>query len=411
MSNINIPLNYRNNYNNYNLFNFNYLNSLPFNYNSNNSPNTNNTNYNINSEINITNFNQGYPKNNQGYFKNNKQENNIMIKINKNPCGIINYKNNCYFNSGLQILVTCNKFVEEMMKYKNINNELIQLINDAIYKLLNEEIYDPYNFLKYFCILNNESYISQYCSQSFIRKIIMNINNELIKIGDINYIYENNQYIQNIRSAKQKQIELKKFINYIESNKYFPECKVMKLFSGISKYYSYGICTKCKENIEEYSFSYFLDQNIYLDNMPKSCSFSNLLFNNLGSKSKITIICPKCKNEANLTEETKLINLPEILIFTLERYKEGFNDILVIPDEFIDITNYLDDSIKLINTKYEYELFAINIRFGQSIDSGHEICQVKRNGIWYEINDTSAYKRNKTYNNNSYGLFYQRKYK
>lgn len=79
-----------------------------------------------------------------------------MISIRKKPYGIINYNNNSYLNSGLQILVSYDKLVEELKKYKNIKIELINLINEAFYKLLNENIYDPYKFIQYFCKLNNE---------------------------------------------------------------------------------------------------------------------------------------------------------------------------------------------------------------------------------------------------------------
>ena len=40
----------------------------------------------------------------------------------------------------------------------------------------------------------------------------------------------------------------------------------------------------------------------------------------------------------------------------------------------------------------------------------HELCQVKRNGQWYEINDTMVKKINSTsYFDRSYGLFYKKK--
>lgn len=43
-----------------------------------------------------------------------------------------------------------------------------------------------------------------------------------------------------------------------------------------------------------------------------------------------------------------------------------------------------------VSTKYE--LFAINLRKELNNKDGHEICIVKRNGIWYEINDTKVRK-------------------
>ena len=70
-------------------------------------------------------------------------------------------------------------------------------------------------------------------------------------------------------------------------------------------------------------------------------------------------------------------------------------------NEFIDLS--------LLNENTKYELFAINIRLGETKDFGHEICQVKRNGKWFEINDEKWCEKDKSYYQNSYGLFYQRK--
>ena len=222
----------------------------------------------------------------------------------------------------------------------------------------------------------------------------------MIKIGDNHLISEYDLY------KPEDKIESQKYSQFIESNKYFPECMALRLFSGISKSHSYGKCKECQRNIFDYSFSYFIDQNIYLDNIPENCYFSKVLFENLGNVNDLTMNCPGCGKEIEVKEKTKIIKLPEILIFTLERYKDRINYAYINPHEIIDMKNYLDNSVTLTNTKYE--LFAINIRLGKTNDFGHEICQVKRDGNWYEINDTEVYEKTKDYNNYSYGLFYKR---
>jgi ubiquitin C-terminal hydrolase len=379
---------------------------------------------------NNTHINSNYLDNNlisnKGEIKNTNYSHNSMIEekkiINnktiettnafKKPCGIINYGNNCYLNSGLQILATCEKFVKELEKYKSKNKikpqlsiinhccQLIDLINDAFYKLLNEEQYDPKQFLQYFCSMNNTSFSSQYCSQDFIRTLLNNLNKVLNKIGDIHHINEYKQYIP------QSEAENQQFLNFINSNNLFPESMALKLFSGLTKSHSFGKCKYCKESIEDFSFCYFIDQNIYLDNIYDGCNFKSVLSKNLRNDINLTMNCPKCGKEINIKEEIKIIKLPEILIFTLERYNGGFNNISIEPDDIIDMKEYLDTSLKLENTKYS--LFAINIRLGKLKDFGHEICQVKRGGQWYEINDIYANKRTKEYKRNSYGLFYKR---
>jgi ubiquitin C-terminal hydrolase len=56
-----------------------------------------------------------------------------------------------------------------------------------------------------------------------------------------------------------------------------------------------------------------------------------------------------------------------------------------------------------------YELFAINIRFGQSTNFGHQICQIKNDNNWYTLNDNNYPTKSSInqYNKNSYGLYYK----
>ena len=71
------------------------------------------------------------------------------------------------------------------------------------------------------------------------------------------------------------------------------------------------------------------------------------------------------------------------------------------------MNEFIDKNVKVDST--EYELFAINIRFGSTANFGHEICQVMRNGKWYQINDSYGNKINDiSYFDSSYGLFYRK---
>ena len=95
---------------------------------------------------------------------------------------------------------------------------------------------------------------------------------------------------------------------------------------------------------------------------------------------------PKCNEEIGVTD---YIKLPNILIFRLERYQGPSNKVSIKPDESLDV---------------------VNIRFGSTANFVHEICQVKRKGKWYEINDTCGYEiKNISNLDCSYGLFYKKK--
>ena len=184
---------------------------------------------------------------NDNYLKN-QQNSTFNYDINliniKKPCGIKNYGNNCYLNSGLQIIASCDKLVDELNNIKS-NSYLIILLKKVINSLLNgdEKEYDPIEFLNYFCSYNNEFVGSQYCSQTFIRTLIKNINKELFDIKSEN-IWENNQYDLSTSDNKNKKFEYNQFIKV---NKIFPETKILNFFSGIFQSFSNGECDNCKK--------------------------------------------------------------------------------------------------------------------------------------------------------------------
>ena len=255
------------------------------------------------------------------------------------------------------------------------------------------------NLLNIFVKLNSDFIKgTQNCSQTFIRTLIGNINKECID-NNCGIILNNIHYI-NVDNGEYKK--------YIESNKIYPESEVQSLFSGMTKSYSKGKCPFCSTSIENCSFNYFIDQNIYLDDFDYECEFLDLLRGNISSYIDLTMDCPGCNEEIKIKEETKIIKLPDILIFTLERYQgEKKNKIIIKPDKKLNMNEFIDKNVKVDST--EYELFAINIRFGSTANFGHEICQVMRNGKWYQINDSYGNKINDiSYFDSSYGLFYRK---
>ena len=341
----------------------------------------------------------------RGITKNKENYNyNRSFKPNSGVCGIINIGNNCYLNSGLQILASCELLVNELERNGSNdhynNNKIVTLLNNAFDTLLNKGIYDPEVFMDHFCKINYDFIKgSQSCSQNFIRTVIRNINDCLKKtcIGSSQYNPSNYN----------EKLEYNKFI---KSSNIFPESKIMSLFSGMTKCHSYGRCPRCGEKIDNYSFSYFIDQNMYLDEFEYKCKFSDVLKANIGNDNKLTMDCPKCHKEIEVKDETKYIKLPDILIFTLERYQGPTNKVSIVPNEILDMKDYIENPLNVDCTIYE--LFAINIRFGSTANFGHEICQVKRKGKWYQINDSYGYEIESPSNfDSSYGLFYIKKTK
>ena len=323
---------------------------------------------------------------------------NILPSSKENDiCGIINIGNNCYLNAGLQILSRCHSLIKLLLKSDYEKDELISLFVEAMIILIfrKDKFYNPTKFIKCFCKRNKDFVIGQQnCSQDFIRTILRNIND----------IYEKNKRYEYYTP---KNFEKKAYKAYLLENNIFPESAPYSIFSGILKIQINGICTNCKEKINNYSFSNFVDQHIYLNSFNTACKFSDVLRKNIGQGNKASLRCPKCKEKLYLNSISKFIKIPEIFIFTLERFLVR-NTVPIDPDEFINVYDLIDDACDIDKNQCYYELFAINIRKGKDLSFGHEICQIKQKDNWYTIDDGDYYKRQREYKEYSYGLFYRK---
>ena len=278
--------------------------------------------------------------------------NNEKFCYNSKVGGIKNVENNCYLNSGLQILASCKELVN-YINYNRFDSKIVKELDYAFSHLLKGEQYDPSHFMELFVSQNRDFMIVNQCdSQNFIRTLIRNIND--ICIWET---WENGLPIDNYFPSNYERKEYNKFLI---DNKIFPESKIMSLFSGISKSCYFGKCPICHYIIKKYLFNYFIDQILYLDEFDKSCRFSDVLENNLGKYNTLTIDCPMCARELEVKENTTFVKLPEILIFTLARYQGAKNNVKIIPDEILDMKYFIDDCLKVHETVYE--LFAVNIR-------------------------------------------------
>jgi ubiquitin C-terminal hydrolase len=323
-----------------------------------------------------------------------------MKKLNWIIVGIINVGNNCYLNAGLQILSRCYPLLIELLRSNYKNDQLLKLFVKSMKALLfgKDKFYDPSKFIDIFC-KRNEDFIfgRQNCSQDFIRTILRNINDTLEKNMKYNLYYPKNQD------------ELNAYQKFIMENSIFPESKAFSIFSGILKIQINGICENCGTKINNFSFNSFVDQILYLDSFNTKSKFSEILRKNISRQNKASMRCPNCKEKIHSKSLSTFVKIPEIFIFTLERFLgKNPKKIPIEPDEFINIYDLIDESLNINQNKCNYELFAVNIRLGNDLSSGHEICHIKEKNAWFTINDMHSYLKTQEYLENSYGLFYRR---
>lgn len=116
-------------------------------------------------------------------------------------------------------------------------------MNDAINTFLHNSIYNPYEFISYFCNKNKDFIRGmQDGSQNFIRTLIRNINEEKFQNERLN-----SEFIiktENLTYKPNNKKEEEKYKKFIEGNDLFPHSRAMSIFSGITKFHSYGKCTK-----------------------------------------------------------------------------------------------------------------------------------------------------------------------
>ena len=355
-----------------------------------------------NIDNNSPNYDDTQQKNEKSKRKHYMTNVNIINNYQTGLCGIQNIGNNCYLNSGLQILSRCSRFVEKLRVLYDPKYPFTALLYEAFSNLLTKkERYNPSEFVNKFCSINKEFIVGeQSCSQNFIRTVLNNVNNEIIPYN----IYVIKSY-NNYKPKDQR--EINSYINYIKQNQILPESEALSVFSGILKSHLKGKCEKCHNIVDNYSFCYFIDQNMYLDSFSKHCYFYQVIEDNLMDKNLI-MDCQKCfgKESVKLVEKTKIVKLPEILIFTLERYLNGTNETRVLADDEIDLKPYIDENLIIDSAKYE--LFAKNIRLGTTKKFGHEICQIKIAQNWIEFNDSQISIKNIDHDNYTYGLFYKK---
>ena len=129
--------------------------------------------------------------------------------------------------------------------------------------------------------------------------ILNNVNNEIIC---------NNEIIpqRNILLSYNDNSPIKKNYNlYLKQNNIFPESKALSIFSEILKSHLRGSYKTCRNYIGNYSFCYFIEQNLFLDSIFRPCYFEDVIKQNLSSSDIFTRNWEKCGRSKKINENKK----------------------------------------------------------------------------------------------------------
>ena len=216
---------------------------------------------------------------------------------NPNVFGIKN--GNCLFNVSLQIILSCETFIEKLSQINCKGNQFINYLNQAIQHLINGNlVFDASSFYNYF--INNiyKNYLKdnkEFASNYLIEDIINITNDELRKMGNYKILYNKNSFIEKLKEGQKNQSGNFKSIK--------PQTIIYSIFSLIYEENINGQCSYCKMMIID---NYF-DSNIiqHIDLNYKHIRFGDFI--NQFMKSNLDLGCPKCGKNIRCTKELKII--------------------------------------------------------------------------------------------------------
>ena len=322
-------------------------------------------------------------------------------KIYTSTTGLNNLGNICYMNTALQILIHCPIFISQLNALTITSSKVItmNLFNMCVNMSKSGKAYSPIEIKKTFAEKHSE-YIgyNQHDSMEFCRILLDDISRENNLIST-----------EEAKKVKYEELSTKNKNKYEISKQYDMLYRRKENSFIISLFYPQIVNTfTCKCGYISYSFEKLIDIPLLL-NEEKETSLESLIDNYFTEENfKWESKCDNCKQKEIHNKSTRIINLPNVLIFSLQRINERLhikNNSVVSFKEEINIKKYCDDSISYKESGYS--LFGISNHCG-SIDFGHYFANCKINGQWYEFNDSNVRAESSIKLNSSsvYCLFY-----
>ena len=315
------------------------------------------------------------------------------------PIGLANPSVYCFMNTCLQCLIS----IPELNYYfisndylndaRNAKRSALRNCNAYRQLLTSYQSHSSYFFPPKSIYTTCHSFLPshhQHDCQEFLRRLLGSIQDEL----NITHKYT---FPDNITMTQAWSM-------YRSVNASFVDA----LFSGLMR--SSVTCCKCKHT--SYTFDPFMDVAVSIE----SCSH-DALESCLRKYFDREVIdcgykCERCGKRTQIVKKLDVVLPPPILTIQFKRFGSAGRRKINTNIQFgrtVDIQEFVAEEVMLKQTKYE--LFAVAVHLGHSIELGHYVAFVKRNGMWFECNDESVYEvRERTaLSRNAYLVFYRRK--
>ena len=332
--------------------------------------------------------------------------------------GLVNLGSTCFMNAGIQNLIHCIPFITQLYQVinefkENINDKIITcafldlcsgLLNNNNYNIrFKINSYNPTSFRRIFCKMHKiyDDY-GQHDSLEFLRVLLDDISKELNQTKIIS------KYKELVTEGKTKEQQSNEYNNFFL-------CRENSIIVKVFYTQIMNIFT-CKCGDVSYSFEKLLDIPLLF---PKNKKFNNSLHLNQlinmyfeGETLTWSLKCPKCeKKEEERDKKIKFVILPQVIIFSLQRF-DSFTNVkineMISFDEDIDLKPFCEPDLFNGEMNTKYRLFGINNHIG-SINFGHYYSYTKVGDNWYKFDDSSVIEyKLRTMSSSSYFFFYEK---
>ena len=277
--------------------------------------------------------------------------------------GLVNPKNNCYFNSVMQCLLHCplaKLTIENVPEYalspalreiRILFNRMTN--NDALTSLLPYECFKAVHNTRACRSVQMGLHNRQEDVTEFLAKLLEHFEEHLIPIDDVIHL----PYVFNIQIS------------------YAVFCRQCT-YSNVSKEYLRLLSLQLP----------FPHNEEAADSIPQELNVYSLLDSYHSAENLDEHPCCQCRFTGGTEKKLKIINTPELLLIHLSRFTNDhlkIHTFVKFPTELS--TGYIRDGN---GQQRRYRLTGMIRHIGASIERGHYIAYMHISGNWYEANDS-----------------------
>ncbi len=312
------------------------------------------------------------------------------------PIGIYNPKNQCYFNSLIQMIMTCKSIFPAIDSVDNRGTGRLFVHMNKYLVNGNKKLFGKA------CVLLKEKYIhdqKQWDAQEVLMVVLGGLHRGSIYMAQM----------PGMRSHWANSL-IRDYV--MENHRFFYPDKysvVDEFFGG--HYMNLVSCCVC--GYQSPSIQSIVGLQVPIESHVNLESALDCYF---AGEKLIDYSCPICNKKTTAMRKTYLVSLPEYIPLVLGRFTKDWNRNIYLKDnsfigyeEVTDFGKYFLTSSKKPKLYMPYEVIAVLNHLG-GLETGHYYSFAKHNQKWWAIDDTRVHRMNRMPTRRSaYVLMFRRK--